>query len=203
VSTPALRLEKTTPLDPRKLTVRDRALWDRFPADFRRFYQKQNGGSCEREFSIAMTWSLRGQTRKKQTNTLDQLWRFDRRRLAKGPPSILLEHFGRHVGEGFLPRDVIVFGRTIQNCLVAISLAEHDAGNVYYWEWYWQYPWYRDFFLERVKRAVKRFRADHVDLEGRRLGDEHTEADAANYGTLVKVAESFSSFVAGLRKPRD
>lgn len=202
-----MHLAKTAPLDPAKLTASDRALWSRFPADFRRFYAKQNGGFCAEdeavELTIPMTWSMGGKSRKRQKNSLEELWRFDRRKLAKGPRSILLEHFGRHLAEAFLPRDVVVFGNCVQSCLVAISLAAHDLGNVYYWEWYWQYPWYKEFFLKRVERAVKRFDTKHQDLEGRTMSDAHTTGDAANYATLVKVADSFSAFVKGLRKSED
>jgi hypothetical protein len=196
-----MRLDETAPLDPAKLKAADRALWERFPADFRRFYTKQNGGYIERDFRVPMTWSMHGKSRKVTTCTLDSFWRFDRKK--REPHSILVEHFERHVDENFLPPDVYVFASTINDSLLAISLAEHDAGNIYYWEWYWQYPWYRDFFEKRVADAVKRFKAKQQDLHGRKLSAAHTVGDAANYGTLVKFAGSFSEFVKGLKPPAD
>ncbi|MFI5297911.1 MAG: hypothetical protein ACHREM_07400 [Polyangiales bacterium] len=149
---------------------------------------------------------MRGEKHLGVATELEELWSFMLKRIVPAKPrprSILREHFGRHVGEQFLPRDVFVFGYTMQHSLLAISLAPHNYGEVLYWEWYWQYPWFVDSFRARVEQAGQAFKGGRRDLYDRPFDTEHVLGDALNSGTLVPVAPSFATFVAGLRAPEE
>jgi hypothetical protein len=200
-----LRLRSSRPDALAELNDRERALWALFPADMRAFYERHNGGFPREElvFDVPMTRTVQGKTHQGQTTDLRALWAFMPLRVKPSeerPPSILREHFRRHIGERFLPRNVFVFGDNQAASLLAVSLNEHDHGEIYYWEWYWRYPWFAPFFMARVAEAKKRFAKGRRDLTGRVLPAEHDEGDALNYATLVSVGESFGEWRKGLRR---
>ncbi len=199
-----LRLRSERPGALARLNASERALYARLPDEMRAFYEQHNGGFAvdEPAFDVPITWAMHGKTRHGQTKTLHSLWAFMPLRVkpAKNRPrSILREHFGRHVEEQFLPRNVFVFAEDSQSSLLAVSLNAHDHGEIYYWEWYWQYPWYKPFFLARIDEAKQRFGPGRRDLAGRELPAELGLDDALNYATLVSAAPSFDAWRAGLR----
>ena len=199
-----LRLRSERPREIARLNDHERAVYGLFPAAMRAFYEAHNGGFAVDEpvFDVPITWAMGGKSRDGQTKTLHSLWAFMPLRVkpAKNRPrSLFREHFGRHVEERFLPRNVFVFGEDAQSSLLAVSLNAHDHGEIYYWEWYWQYPWYKPFFLARIEEAKRRFAGGRRDLAGRELPAEMDEGDALNYATLVTAAPSFDAWREKLR----
>jgi hypothetical protein len=203
-----LRLRSGRPDALDDLNERERAAWALFPDEMRAFYEEHNGGFPRDElvFDVPMTRTMKGKTHHGQTSGLRSLWAYMPMRVKPAenrPASILREHFGRHVGEKFLPRNVFVFGDTPSDSLLAVSLNAHDHGEIYYWEWYWRYPWFEPFFMARVHEAKKRFAKGRRDLAGREMPAEHDEADALNYATLVSVGRSFEAWTEGLREEEE
>jgi hypothetical protein len=203
-----LRLRSGRPGALARLNERERRIFGLLPGEMRAFYERHNGGFDVDElvFDVPITSQMGPRTSAKQTVTLECLWAFMPWRVkpAKNrPPSILREHFGRHLGEGFLPRNVLVFGAAMRGSLLAVSLNAHDHGAIYFWEWYWQYPWYKPFFLARVREADERFAAGRRDLAGREMPADMEASDARNYATLVTVAPSFDAWRAALRRDEE
>jgi hypothetical protein len=209
-----LRLEQSLPLELSSLSAKDRGLFDRLPGDYRDFLSRSNGGfvtgGSMATFDIPIERRREGEVVSTVCQSqVEEFFAFIpaatrySRQYGKVPASVLHEHWGRHQAEEFLPTDVVVFASCLQNCLLAISLNSDDFGAVYYWEWYWRYPWFSQFFDERIDKARSRF--DNVEQI---LDDPsnplYQEAfNALNYATLVKVADSFSGFVASLRSADD
>lgn len=194
------------PFERTDFTTDEQRVWDEFPDDYQAAIRAVNGGWLDESlfFDVPIVWEHEGHRREGKQAALEELWTWIP--LATEEPdevaSVLHQHFGRHVQEEFLPGAVIVIARAAQNSLVALSTRPEDRGAVYYWEWYWNYPWYKDFFEARVRDAI-------VDFDDAReaLGDpehhRHEEViDAANYATLLKIADSFSEFVRELHPER-
>jgi len=203
-----LRLRGERPDALERLNERERRIFAHLPGPMRAFYERHNGGFDRDElvFDVPITSTMGPRISKKQTVTFESLWSFMPRRVKpakRRPKSILREHFGRHVGERFLPRGVLVFGEALRGSLLAVSLNAHDHGEIYFWEWYWQYPWFKPFFLARVEQAVERFERGRQDLAGRAMPEDMDAGDASNYATLVSVAKSFDAWVGMLRRDEE
>lgn len=193
-------------LDLASLTPKELGLWQALLADYRELLTHANGGQLRggrTYFTVPMERAIHGEVFQSTTCNLDELWGFIgyRQEPKPGLPSILHEHIDRHVEEDFLPGEVLVIGRTIQNSLLCLSLNESDPGGIYYWEWYWRYPWFQGFFDRRIAAAKAPFK-DLPDYQAICDDPDHPRyaelADALNFATLVKVADSFGGFVAGL-----
>jgi hypothetical protein len=194
-----LGLEGSYPFDEKSLTAEERAIWRSLPGDLRRVLAETNGAEIEEQaifpIPIVATYDD-GRVVRGNNNWMTALWAFlpaKEEPRQEGPRSILHEHFGRHLGENFLPSGIYVFGECEQSCLVAVSTNEKDHGAIYYWEWYWQYPWYRAFFDARLDECRKRWPnrkeidEDHADYQ--KLCDDF------NYATLIELAPSFDEWV--------
>jgi hypothetical protein len=203
-----LRLRGSRPDALGRLNERERRIFAHLPAPMRAFYERHNGGFDDEGlvFDVPITSTMGPRKSTKQRVTFESLWAFMPRRVkpAKGrPKSMLREHFGRHVGEKFLPRGVLVFGEALRGSLLAVSLNAHDHGEVYFWEWYWQYPWFKPFFLARIEQAGEQFERGRRDLAGRTMPEDMDLGDASNYATLVSVAPSFDAWLAGLQRDEE
>lgn len=200
-----LDLSDSYSFEPENFTAKEMALWERLPTEYRDFISVHNGGfvgSKKCSFKTNIERSLDGKCVNDSSNDLEELFGFisyeNAQPESEKPRSVLHEHFNRHIKEGFLPSDVYVIGYCGGSCLLAVSLNDNDFGSIYYWEWYWQYPWFEPFFKRRIKQARSQF--DNVDSI---VADkEHPQYEAAfnalNYSTIVKVGESFSSFIQWL-----
>lgn len=209
-----LNLDRSLPSDWSGLSARDRSVFDRMPGDYREFLNRNNGGFVVRGSAATFSVSIERRHKGDVVSTVDQneVEEFFAvipsaapytREYGKVPASVLHEHWGRHQGEGFLSSDVVVFASCAQSCLLGLSLNSDDFGAVYYWEWYWRYPWFSQFFDQRIAKAQSKF----VDVENI-LSDaahpQYKEAfNALNYATLIKLADSFSEFLAGLSRGED
>ncbi len=195
-------LEPPAPFDITSLSTNEQTFWKEFPEDYRETIVAQNGGWLSESlyFQVPIVWENEGHRREGKETEFEELWTWIP--LAEEPSdevaSVLHEHFGRHVQEEFLPQGIVVVGRATQNCLVAISTRPEDRGVVYYWEWYWSYPWYRDFFEARVRAALSVYEDAQAALENPDHAAHEEVVDAANYATLIRVAESWSDFVRKL-----
>lgn len=111
---------------------------------------------------------------------------------------MLHEHIDRHKNEEFLPENVFVIARCIQNSLICLSINEADYGSIYYWEWYWQYPWFEEFYGKKVDEISQKY-SDVSTILSDTEHDLYLEVfNALNYATLVKVAGSFQEFLDSL-----
>lgn len=192
-----------------KLNESERNMFESLPDDYQRFLKTNNGGMLEDEYKCFFKTDLvrkfdDGRVCEGSSNGIEEFWGFlsyENEQPGKEfehPMSILHQHFDRHLEEEFLPSHVIVIGRCIQNCLLAISLNKHDYGSIYYWEWYWQYPWFQDYFQTRIDKASNLFKNVNTILENPDHPRYQEAFDALNYATWVKVAPSFSEFIDGL-----
>lgn len=191
----------------------ERQIFEAFPEDYRMFLQKHNGGwlsdPSSATYSVPIKGNFNGNVYDSFRTEVEEFWSFisydnEEAGSAEGAPtSILHETFDTHLPEGFLPTDVIVIGRASRNSLFAISLRDDDVGCIYHWDWYWRYPWNKPFFDERISAAVAGF-PDALEINDNPDHPEHQALmDAANYATLVKVADSFSDFLDSLRPKSD
>ena len=211
---PQLHLERSLPLELPSLSVLDRGLFDRLPEDYRDFLCRSNGGFVTRgsmaTFDIPIERRREGEVISTvDQNEVEEFFAFipsgkrHARKHGQAPASVLHEHWGRHQAEEFLPSDVLVIASCMQSCLLAISLNSDDFGAIYYWEWYWRYPWFSQFFDERIDKARSRF--DNVEqiLDDASHPQYQEAFNALNYATLIKLADSFSGFVASLHSADD
>jgi hypothetical protein len=208
-----ITLTKSRPPGWGHLSAKDRALFERLPADYREFLERNNGGFVEpgssSHFSVAM--ERRSGAVIINTSSQNRIEEFFAvmpsdavytRQDGAAPASLFHEHWNRHIEEAFLPIDVVVIARCEQSCLLACSLNPEDYGAIYYWEWYWYYPWFAKFFDDRIEAAERKY----PDIEKIRKDSTHPlyrdAFNAFNYATLVKVANSFSALIDSL-KPED
>jgi hypothetical protein len=182
------------------LDPEERGIWHSFPDDLRRVLTQCNGAVFEHpyEFPTKLTSTRNdGSLVTETTNSMTELWAFLPRSQAaptSGAPSILHQHFGRHIPEDFLPSGVYVFGRCEASCLVAVSTNPADYGAIYYWEWYWTYPWFKPFFEARL--AAARARWPNRKQMDERHPDWPQLRDDFNYATLVQLASSFDAWLS-------
>jgi len=200
-----MEINNSYELNPQQWTPEEKALFARFPIPYQTFLRAHNGGFVDPDqcnFLTHIGREFEGQTYYNSEGTLDEWWAFlSYKNETPAPdkcPSILHEHYGRHLAEQFLPDGVIAIGRCIQNSLICLSLNQHDFGAIYYWEWYWQYPWYQAFFNRRIEQAKDAFADIEVVLNDPDHPQYQTAVDQLNYATIVKVADSFPEFVQGL-----
>ncbi len=198
-----LTVQDSYDFDLSSFTSDEKTLFERFPKPYKDFIANSNGGIVEARcsnFKTNIEWSHSGKRNTEQTSEIEVLFGFISYENAESTkiPSVLHEHYDRHLGEEFLPDDVFVIASCTQNCLIAISLNQHDYGQIYFWDWYWRYPWYQEFFDRRVETARNMF--DDVDaIMDNREHKLWTEAfNALNYASIVKVADGFDEFVQNL-----
>ncbi|MCF6190647.1 MAG: SMI1/KNR4 family protein [Cocleimonas sp.] len=202
-------LEKTYNFNWGKLTKDEKSVFEAFPKDYQDFLKENNGGMVvDEEKCFFKTDLVRkfddGRIYEGSSNGVEEFLGFlsyeneEPGEDFEYPMSILHQHYDRHLEEEFLPSNVIVIGRCVQNCLIAISLNKHDFGSVYYWEWYWQYPWFEEYFQTRIKQASKQFEDVGKILENPDHPKYQKAFDALNYATWVKVAPTFTDFIDGL-----
>jgi hypothetical protein len=199
-----MKLVGSQPFKQEDLNASELALWLRFPEDFRRFYQLQNGGEIETEMPSWFKYDdIRrfpdGREYRGNETQIEELWQFisyENSDESDEINSILHQHYDRHLEEEFLPSDVYVFARCMQNSLLCISLRPDSYGEIYYWEWYWQYPWYKQFFDDRQKIAAAPFGDEIKNILSDEAHPQYQLAfDALNFATLIKVTDSFSSLL--------
>ena len=208
-----LTLTKSPPPGWSHLSAEDRALFERLPADYREFLERNNGGFVEpgspSHFSIAIERRSGSTiTSISEQNQIEEFFAVIRsdteytRQHGEVPASLFHEHWNRHSEEEFLPFDVVVIASCDQSCLLACSLNPEDYGSIYYWEWYWYYPWFSKFFNDRIEAAQRQY-PDIQAILNDSTNPLYREAfNASNYATLVKVADSFSGLIHSL-KPED
>ena len=207
-------LKNTYELSWNKLTQDEKAVFDAFPKDYQRFLKTHNGGmAVDDEKCFFKTDLVRkfddGRVYEGSSNAVEELWGFlsyENEEPSEGyehPRSILHEHYNRHLDEEFLPSNVIVIGRCVQNSLIAISLNKHDFGSIYYWEWYWQYPWYEDYFQKRISAVSEKFDNTSEILSNPDHPQYQEAFDTLNYATWVKVSSSFTAFIDNLYENKD
>lgn len=197
-----------------KLTKDEKELFSSLPSDYREFLKKTNGGmtvdssKCFFKTDLVRTFED-DRIYEGSSNGIEELFGFlsyeneEPGKEFEVPMSILHQYYDRHLEEEFLPSNVIVIGRCIQNSLLAISLNEDDYGSVYYWEWYWQYPWFEEYFKERISTVSAKYE-NLRDILGDPNDPQFRKAyDALNYATLVKVASSFTTFMESLYEASD
>lgn len=213
MSFPTLAIEKSYPFNWNTLTADEQDMFLQLPEDFQQFLKSSNGGMLADKrnlFEYEITASFDdGREYHTSSSELEEFWGYLSYEHEKPgedfvyPRAILHEHFDRHLAEEFLPSNVIVIGRCIQNSLIAISINKHDYGAIYYWEWYWQYPWYQDFFHTRIETAKSQFSDVKNILDNPEHPDYQNAFDALNYATLIKLAPSFSNFLTLLHEDKE
>lgn len=97
-----------------------------------------------------------------------------------------------------MPSNTFAIAKFESSSLAVLSLRGHDYGSVYYWDWYHNYPWRGDFFKRRLEPVYGKYK-DQLD-EIFDVGESHplhpALNEAANDAMLVKMAESFESFIS-------
>lgn len=197
-----------------KLNKDEKDLFSSLPSDYREFLKKNNGGmvadSSECFFKTDLVRRFEdGRVYEGSSNDIEEFFGFlsyeneEPGKEFEYPMSILHQHYDRHQEEEFLPSNVIVIGRCIQNSLILISLNEDDYGSVYYWEWYWQYPWYEEHFKKKIMEVSSKYEniKDILSDPNHSLYEE--AYDALNYATLSKVSTSFTDLIDGLYESTD
>ena len=192
--------------DSNQLTAGELRFLESFPDDYVNFIKASNGGFVNPELCYFMTpivKDINGVKASQSRQMLEEFYAYISykspiKNTENKPHSLLHEHIDKNRQEEFLPNDVIVIARCVQNSLIAISLNEHDYGSVYYWEWYWKYLWYKDYFMERINKAYKQYpNADDI-LNDPKHTQYQTVLDTFNYAKIVKINDSFSGFLNSL-----
>jgi len=201
-----MRLAQSLRLDQQLWTNEDKLIFKNFPESYQAFLHQNNGGFVESDdawFSIPIPRQIDGQTYPTIDNAIEEWCCFlgyqNTVHDDNFPTSILCEHFDRHEGEGFLPENVFVIARCIQSSLICLSINKADFGAIYYWEWYWQYPWFKPFFEHRLKDVDRKY-PDASNILSDKKHVRYSEVfNAFNYATLVKITDSFQSFLDSLK----
>ena len=210
----SIDLKNAYKLSSYKLTKDEKDLFSSLPNDYRDFLKKTNGGmtvdsaQCFFKTDLARKFED-GRVYEDSANGIEELFGFlsyeneEPGKEFEYPMSILHQHYDRYLEEQFLPDNVIVIGRCIQNSLIAISLNEDDYGSVYYWEWYWQYPWFEETFKKRISVVSAKYE-NLKDILSDPNDPQFSEAcNALSYATLVKVSDSFTDFIDNLYEEMD
>ena len=189
-------------LDPRKLKPAARAIYAKLPDDYRAFLAAHNGGFAAPEtltFVTPIPFQAKGVSRKTTDDYVVELFGFATGRHAKTQPRDLAALAKEYAAEEFLPSGVFAIARCVQSSLVCISTNPDDRGAVYYWDWYWRYPWKKAFFDRRLARVRKKHPDVATIAKNRKHRDYQRVADAFNYATIVKLADSFDEWQGALR----
>ena len=204
--------------DQSAFTRKEKAIWQRFPDDYRDFMTQHNGGfvatarnyvSCKLQVSSSVIADMNMKTMD-GGDSLEEIWGFlsyvNSHPEPDKPASILHQHFDKYKKEVFLSSEVYVFGRCRYNSFVGLSLNASDYGNVLFWQAAMR-PVRGDLFYKRFGLTMKKFRDAHEILNDRTngtLGDEFLclKAPGKPYGHYqpVKVADSFTGFINSLHE---
>lgn len=199
-------LEEPAPFELTDLSTDEQTVWREFPADYRAMIETLNGGWLDESlwFDVPIVWENEGERREGKETRLEEIWTW--RTLADDEheevTSVLHAHFARHVTDAFLPDGIFAIGRASQKSLIAISTRSDDSGAVFYREWYWNSPWYKSFFQARIRTALSVYEDAWAALEDPDHPNHELVVDAANYATLIKVADSWTEFVRALGPER-
>jgi hypothetical protein len=192
-----------SPLRVGKLSEERTALWETLPSDYRKFLRLSNGGWAEEfryNFPTGVPWEQGGKRIESIEDSPREFFGFKQGRSAKGHPRDLLDAVIEHAAEEFLPELLIPVAVCGSSSLVCLSLREDSYGSIWYWDWYWRYPWRGDFFSKRIEEA-RRASAHLVNAQGDSESPEHAElADALNFATVVRLADSFTAWVESFRE---
>lgn len=185
-----LNLTGSRPLDPTSLSDKDRALLDRFPADYQDFVRSINGGQLEGSDWFFPTNIPPPSNAPYNTAVagVSELWPF---------AGVINERI-EHVDSEFLPTNVYAIGCTANDCLICLSLDAHNYGTVYYWDYRWQHPWLKPTFVARIEETKERFGDVDAILDDPNHPQFVEVGDALNYATLTRIAGSFSEFIDAL-----
>ncbi len=104
-----------------------------------------------------------------------------------------------------MPSNTVAIAMFESNSLAVLSMRDHDYGTVYYWDWYHDYPWRGDFFKRRLKPVYKKFEDQLNEIFD--VGESHplhaALNEAANDAMLVRLADSFESFISMIQIGHD
>lgn len=187
------------PLTPDALEPDRRRLLQRLPSDYRAFLERHNGGFVTDQWCCGFETGVRQEIRGVVSVADDSVVEFFGLK-AEGPaaerrPADLEEARVLHDAEEFLPSDVLAIARCVSSSLVCLSLREGDFGAVYYWDWYWRYPWKEAFFTQRIAVVRGRYSGPDAILADPAHPKFREVADALNFATLVRVADSFGHWL--------